>query len=392
MLATPLVLMFSVLQYAGTPPALHPHEYTLIAEWILWGLVAVVLFFILLFGGLFIWVMQVHQDAGKQFQIVLSALNYIWCYVLIHVWVLKRKGKKFTPHLTLTIFLLAGLLTILEILINSSEFVASSFRSGPLLSTSTTLLQHLDKVRVWLHGLIQHPLVLLSLLLVEFVLIQHHIKEHRQRRRETKTLELLGQLFPCLCDLTSILSLSPDRVEREKARKNFTERLSDVLTEVLEMRGTKAFNVCVMELETEERELRVYYDSSHGTEFDVGFVLKSDEGAAGKALVGQQTVYLPNVAYGHGLRVLPTTYEILTSVYVKGNDEFRSILSVPILIPDSSNGLTASKSVGVLNLASDRKNTFADFDIVIGRICATILALMYTAGSDKAEQTAKEGT
>lgn len=391
MLAASSVFMYWLFQNGGNTAVPHPHEYLSIAEWIVGAILAAALFLLLLVVGLFLWVMRIHPDAVKKFQIVLSTLNFIWCYVLIHVWVQRQKGRKLIAPLTLVTFLFAGILTTLEILINGTAILVSSVTYGPLLSASTRLLFELDSWRGWLHGQILRPQVLLSLLVIEVVIIVHHIREHRHRRREETTLEILGALFPSLNQLTAILSLSIDANEQEKARKVFIKKLSVVLSTILQMRGTKTFNVCVMELANERQELCVYFDSSNGAEFDVGFTLKSGEGAAGKAFDSQQTVYLPNVAYGHGLRVLPTTYDVLTSVYVQGKDGFRSILSVPILIPDRSKGVTASKSVGVLNLASVRKSAFSEFDLVIGQIGATILSLMYAANSDDTQRATMGG-
>jgi hypothetical protein len=169
------------------------------------------------------------------------------------------------------------------------------------------------------------------------------------------------------------------------------------------MWNRRKINVCIMELPTGQEQLRVSYESSEGKDFNNNFTLKLGTGAAGKCFDKKEIVYLPNVGYQHGLLVRDDSYSVVTSVYLKGTDGFMSILNVPIVtfevpnrvVADPSNVVLASKKVnsadgdaadmenskskclGVLVMSSVQKNAFSDFDIVIGRLGATILGLMY---------------
>ena len=94
--------------------------------------------------------------------------------------------------------------------------------------------------------------------------------------------------------------------------------------------------------------------------------------------------------YKHAVSVTDHVHKVLTSVYEEGDSPFKSIICTPILIttrvestgmPDESQTPdSASKTVGVLNLASRRKSPFSEFDFTVARLAARILAMMYNQG------------
>jgi hypothetical protein len=343
--------------------------------------IAVGLFLLAAFIGilaLFFVIRKKHPDVKEALAKVRSALHLIRCYILIYLWKFRFWLKSLVPATILGIFTIAGFFTILELTLKIFEFVERHGGARFLPVSPENLEKLLNGCEYALRVFFENPWVLVLLLLVEALILYHHFHEFHHRRHHRETLTTLGELLGPLNDLAAFLSSSQVPADKNEARLNFmTVVFNTAFSKILAIWGIKHANICIMEHDTAAGLLTVAYENSGGKDFQVGFTLKPDEGAAGKAFTMNQQIYVPNIKYEHGVAVLPAKLEIVTSVYKEGKHPFKSIFCVPISTSASIAKKTASKTVGVLNLSCKGTSAFSDPNFVIAKLGGTILGLIY---------------
>jgi hypothetical protein len=111
-----------------------------------------------------------------------------------------------------------------------------------------------------------------------------------------------------------------------------------------------------------------------GLDQDVTIRLRPGEGAAGNAFAKGRWIYIPNVRNGIGFSIADSRYEFTHYAFKPGRDQFRSILSVPI-IPSAL--APARPCTAVLNLVSDHVGFLTDDHFALGELAAHFLELAY---------------
>jgi len=244
--------------------------------------------------------------------------------------------------------------------------------------------------REFLHALYSKLYLLIFLLICEALIIVNHLHEFKHQGREQRMLAQVLDLIAPLNELCVYLQLADNEVEEETEKRTkkrhavnvFLKYFSKTFTEIFRERGLKDLNVCLMGRKEGTEDLFVEFESSGHEDFEVreGNFLKG-EGAAGRALTTNKTIYVPNVEYEHAVVVTERVNDVESKVYVKRETPYRSIICSPIVLPtgldETSEVESASDVVAILNFASRRKSAFSEVDFVVARLGATLLGLMY---------------
>lgn len=342
-----------------------------------------------------------------------EGLHFFWCHLLIYFWKGRFYLRKFVPWVVFGIFVFAGISAVAEGVGKLAGW-AAQFRvtQGVASPTAATIARILAKVRDWLGALYERPTLLLILLVCEILIIWHHVREHRHRDRERKTVDNILDLFHPLNKVCVYLNLADKATIDEEARRTakteavetFLKHFSKKVREIFEERGVKDLNVCVMLVEPKTGDLVADFESSGGRDFRKGYRLVKGKGAAGRSVEKNQTIYVPNVKYEHAVSVTDHVNKVLSNVYSKGGSHFESMICTPIAVqtgietggevvapgrPSEGEGEAsstphhASKIIGVLSVASPRTSPFSEFDFTVIRLGARVLELMYNQEFNK---------
>jgi len=325
-----------------------------------------------------------------------EGLHFFWCVLLIYFWKGRFYLRKFVPWVVVSTFIFAGISAFAEGILKLLEWAARvGFAPTVTSPTAEAIARILVAAKQAVSTFYERPTLLTILLACEILIIWHHIREHRHRDKERKTVDNILDLFHPLNKVCVYLNLANkakiDQGARTKAKgaaiETFLRHFSRKLREIFEERGLEDINVCVMLVEREKGDLVAVFESSLGTDFEKGYRLAKGKGAAGRSVEENQSIYVPNVKYEHAVSVTGQVNKVLTNVYEKGNSEFKSIICTPIMVTTGTEPTrtadepltpdVASNIAGVLSLASRQKSPFSEFDFTVARLGARVLALLY---------------
>jgi len=328
-----------------------------------------------------------------------DGLHFFWCSLLIYFWKGRFYMRKFVPWVVLFTFIFAGASALAEVVLKGLDLAARRGFAPTLTSPAAKWIsQILLGAKQGLGAFYEHPVLLAVLLICELLIIWHHIREHRHRDRERKLVDSILDLFHPLNKVCVYLNRADKAQVDEAARaaakngaiETFLQFFSEKLREIFKERGVQDINVCVMLVEAGTEDLLVTFESSGGKDIERGFRLAKGKGAAGRSVQENRSIYVPNVKYEHAVCVTDHVNEVLTNVYEEGSSPFKSIVCTPILVTLGADSTgtpgepltpaSASKTVGVLNLASRHRSPFSEFDLTVARLAARILSLMYNQG------------
>jgi len=323
------------------------------------------------------WILQEQQTAKVSVKDaaanMLIAAEFLWTFFLLYLWRYRYRVKHYMPVLAMRLFRLAGIFTIIQLLWDICEYLFGRYGSA-LPKPNPAGLELLKSLREHVSSFFRHPYVLVLLLAIEILLYFHHKRDAKHHKRGPATVALLGNVFLPLTELLNLLDSAPDPATAKASVTEFMKWFADLLAEIIRIWGVVDANICIMACDYSTSKIVYLVDSSAGTDFGNKVTIDFGQGVAGACVAKQKTIYVPNKRYRHGVIVEASELVPIPSVYYDGiQHPFKSILSVPILIPDASNRL---KCVGVLNLSSPRSSAFSETDFAVGFLGSKILGLI----------------
>jgi hypothetical protein len=318
--------------------------------------------------GPFIELLRFVREVARRTTAVIPAFfGILFRYAFIYLWVMRYHIRSRIARLTTAIFLCAGGLALAE-----------KIPAVAKISLISPLLVHHESLQLFakrLSDFFDNPATIMGLILLEVVLIGHHLREPKHHHYERTTLAVLREALTPLTLLNSLLAqpnLAPE--DRVVLEDTYWKRLTEAMQRLFRERGVSDLDLSLMRW-NQAKELLEIRCPSQPRAYPSTFTLKRGEGVAGKALEMGYAVYAPVVKFRHGVGLVPLAsgglkMRVFANVYKPSAHPFMAILSVPI----RRSGTETPDSV--VNLSSGRKSAFRGSDFHIANLISVILGLM----------------
>lgn len=192
------------------------------------------------------------------------------------------------------------------------------------------------------------------------VLAVHRIVEWRDFRQEHAFPRTIAGVFErvALVDFNNA----------DTKQNEFAKFVSQVLEAfVTVFKGKRDVRINVM-LYGRGDLLRISFAAPEGVTYPDHVVFKSGEGGAGVAFEQVSPIYFPATRYGHGISFKDGSLNLLEGIYkhLEGV-KCKSVICCPIRVRE--------KTVGVLNIDSQRQSAFDIRDVEIARVAGTVIGM-----------------
>jgi hypothetical protein len=334
---------------------------------------------------------QVFDSLGKIGGILYQGLAEIWgiyCVLTFIPWKFVYVFRAIFFTTTLGVVSLSAL----HILLDSVPVSAALAEEFPNLSSPLIALKEFLKT----HQLsLRTDLIILALAIIVF---WHTIVEFFHSLRREEVPKFLGEL---IIELDKFRKQNPSPNETQK--NAYLQKLIANTQSLLDEKGRRKIMISIMGEETakdaKSNPVKTGYlkidPIPTGTKLDVNLRLRvvaengetnfEGEGGAGRAFYHKVPVYIPKVFYQVGIRL--DKVRSLGPTYKKSDDQIplRSILSVPVLVPQNpvataGGGAPASRTpaaVAVITASSSRSHAFTRDDIRILELAAVFISTLY---------------
>jgi hypothetical protein len=304
-------------------------------------------------------------------------LNIFYCYCLIYFWLVRYRVRNRIARYITIVFLAAGAIGIVEKLL---QFLERYLQVGALKGF---FLQHARVEWFISHTerFLANWITILILLIIEYYLIRHHLREPAHHHMERTTLSVLKKVLTPLSQLNTDLSLAGadpanpmSEDTRDKLTENYYSILSLAMVTLFKERQIDDLNICIMKFNKDTGFLEIKFENDKPRKCDHTFKLKPGEGNAGRAYKKGNSFYVPAIRYKHALELVPQDddsirMKVRSRVYKPSQHPFKTMLSSPIRHKTLD-------IVGVVNLSSEKESAFRGSDFDIAGLVAVILGLM----------------
>jgi hypothetical protein len=282
------------------------------------------------------------------------ALWTAWCFLVTIWWKIKFVLRSFFAQSALFVLLIASSYVVLELAVASLRHVGaipSEGRAGRLL----TLLSEAPSLPMPIDAI---------LLLIAALIVRHHWKEWKISRRQSAVPRVVEEL---LLEFDQFRKQAPITVDM---RLEFIGRTFERFKMLLDTRSKRNVAMSLMDAASGQAgHLGVALFKPDDAEFDRALQLPVGAGGAGKAYKDGVPIYIPSVRHLVGINC--DTLESLGITYRPGSnaESFSSLLSVPVLVGNSS--------VAVVVFASKQRSAFDPEDFEIASLAAALASMTY---------------
>lgn len=286
--------------------------------------------------------------AKEELMVVASLFWLIWCWGYIIRWRLKFAFQNNIGQTAGWLVLVGSFYIFLEFLIISIRFLMGMGEGNS--SAKLISLPHLP---------IQVEIILLILAVIVLI---HHWREWKSRKKETSIPLVLNKIF-----FEWRKNAKREMTDENSRLELFNSSMKLASELLIESRKKQEITITIMKAdETNDQLLTSKAYPPNSPNIKNGLVdLSIRDSAAGVAYKSKSPIYIPSTRHRAGINMKTFQNAGLAYLPIDGKDLGLSLMCVPLIDDD--------KVIAILNVSSSRKNAFEPLDFYIMALVGAVL-------------------